>query len=165
MHLTSHHLNTVLALLLGITGTLAFHSSDAVGYPTAAISTGANPVLSAAGAHNTSDTATLFAAEETDVVVTDVVLTMSSDDNEYCMVSFVHSLQLSDGTKVGEFAVGMHSPASNQPTVESSLSASFESGIRLPAGDTLSLHTDLRYKAGCGDATVHYTVAGYRAQP
>jgi len=164
MKQTSHPLNIVLAMLLGIAGTVALTSTPAVGYPASAVSTGFSPIVSAAGRHNDTQTTLLLEATEHDVVITDVVLSMSSDNNDYCMVSFAHKLQLSDGTIIGELAAGMHSPAANQPNVDPTVSMRLQSGLRVPAGDSLTMQTDRRYKNGCGDATVHYTVSGYLAQ-
>ena len=72
---------------------------------------------------------------------------------------------LSDGTKLGELAVGMNNPSWSAGRLSPMATVQLSSGIRVPVGETLTLHMNRRYLTGCGDAQVHYIVSGYQAQP
>ena len=81
------------------------------------------------------------------------------------MSSFVGSFMLSGGGKLAELAVGMSNPTWGAGTQKPLAAIQLSSGIRIPAGDTLTLHMNRRYLTGCGNAQVHYIVSGYRASP
>ena len=151
-----------LMVAFGVGFYLSSHSATA--YPTTTIATGANPVVSEGGAFNDDGTQDLFTAYGgTDVIITDVVFSMSLDNTNTCLISFVGSFILSSGAKVGEMAVGMNNPSWGAGNLAPLSSAHLSSGIRIPAGETLTLHMNRRYKTGCGDAQVHYIISGYQA--
>ena len=145
---------------------LTLSSNSATAYPSTAISVGSNPVLSQGGAFNDDGTEDIFLAyNASDVVITDIVFSMSLDNTNSCLTSFVGSFMLSSGAKLAELAVGMNNPSWAAGRLSPLASVQLASGIRIPAGETLTLHMNRRYKTGCGDAQVHYIVSGYQAQP
>ena len=154
-------MNTGLALLLGVTGTLALTGSQAVGYPTGAVSVGVTPVVSQGGAFSDDGTAVLFSADEGfDVVVTDVVLTMGRTTWTSCRSTVTLSLS-SDGHYVGRFVLQADGNADRwdgSGTNQAQVSHSFTSGILVPSGDSLLLTAST-----C--EPVNYTLSGYYAQP
>ena len=129
---------TCLALALGF----SIASTPAVGYPTAAISYGANPLWATGGEVGPYSSVTVFTAPAAhDAVVTDIAI----DVDNYASVW----LKLSDGT-----VVGRHRILDSVGSVERSL----VSGINIPAGQSLQMEHDWGYP-------VYYSVSGYYAKP
>ncbi len=155
------NVSVLLALGLGVTLTLVLSPTDAVGYPSTAVSLGQNPVLAMAGEATDGSVVTLFSPDEgTDFVVTDVVLTMGRNTWTTCLSTITLSLS-SDGHYVGRFALqadGNNSSYNGSGTNQAQVSHSFTSGILVPSGDTLQLTAST-----C--ETVNYTLSGYYAQP
>ena len=120
-------------------------SSEAVGYPAgAAVSMGENPSWHAAGEISGSGEATLATAPiGQDVMVTDINLSTNYGTQ-------VVELVLGDGTLVGKYRV--------RSGTAGDVNRSMTTGIRVPAGATLSL----QYSSGY---SVFYNVTGYYAQP
>ena len=134
-------LGLIATLAVGLGFSLA--SSEAVGYPAgAAVSLGVNPVWSTGG--TPLATQVLASPVGTDLIITDFVVGGTSG---YHRVSFT----LSDGTIVGGFGAD-----SGEVT-----NVNFESGIRVPAGDTLTMSFISYYSRN----DFRYTVSGYYAQP
>ena len=132
-----------LFLITGLAVALGFSlaSTPAVGYPTAAISYGANPLWATGGEVGIGSTVTVFSAPAThDAVVTDIAI----DVDNYASVW----LKLSDGT-----VVGRHRILDSVGHVDRSL----VSGINIPAGQSLQMQHDWGYP-------VYYSVSGYYAQ-
>ena len=141
-------------------------SRSATAYPSNSVSLASNPIISEGGAFNDDGTEDLFTAyNSSDVIITDIIFSMSLDNTNSCLTSFVGSLILSSGAKLGELAVGMNNPSWGAGNLSPISSIQMASGIRIPAGETLTLHMNRRYKTGCGDAQVHYIVSGYQANP
>ena len=161
---------TALAIVIGMgmsfTFGLLFSPSPATGYPATTVNLGSNPIISQGGAFSNDGTVDLFTTyNNTDVVITDVIFSMSLDNTNGCLNSYVGSFILSNGTKVAELAVGSNNPNWASGNLSPYAPVQMSSGIRIPAGETLTLHMNQRYITGCGDAQVHYTVSGYQATP
>ncbi len=143
--------------------TLSLVSSDAVGYPAgAAVSLGANPIVSYGGAVITGATDTLFTApSDSDVIVTDVFLSADNTSNSCKTMQAIH-LRLDDGTELGRYTVGMDywGGSGHQP-----VHASYTSGIRVPAGRSLEAWSQDRFSYSCAGIQVDYAISGYLAQP
>lgn len=140
-------------LQLGLIATLAvglglsLSSSDAIGYPAAAsVSLGSNPIWSSGG---TPVEGSLVVATATggDLIITDIDVT-GTESNLY------HStFTLTDGTVVAEYrTINAH---------VGGLHRSFQSGIRVPEGDSLTLTFDSYYS----ESAFRYTLSGYIAKP
>ena len=159
-------LAVTIAMAMSFTIGMLLSSSPATGYPINTVGLGTNPVISEGGAFSADGTVDLFTGySSSDVVITDVVFSMSLDNTNGCLTSFVGSFILSNGNKLAELAVGMNNPAWQSGNLTPYAPLQMASGIRIPAGETLTLHMNRRYITGCGDAQVHYTVSGYQATP
>jgi hypothetical protein len=155
-------------LLYGLIGADVAHA-----YPGGpVVSSGSNPVVSTGGSVVGTSSASLFPIDASaDLVVTDVVLGVN-DTAVRCSTNFTVWFTLSDGTKLGQFTVGM----TRQPRggghdygawsyQEQVLTLSMRAGMRIPAADQLTIHTLRNYSEECTNAQVNYMVSGYRAQP
>jgi len=165
MQTSRFHTGLLVTLALGLGFSLA--SSRAIGYPAgAAVSTGSNPVLSAAGrlslGSSSSVTGLIGATADHDLVVTDIALGLAQTSNG-CEANGVAYLQDSSGTVYGAFMVANTTLSVSQP-IQSTFGA--QSGIRVPAGTTLDLVWEWTYR-DCGTSSYYmaYTVAGYLAEP
>jgi hypothetical protein len=160
----------IAALALGLGFTLS--SSNAIGYPAgAAVSLGSNPVASFAGEiDGTASTSLVSVPLGSDFIVTDISLNAKSLDND-CMDMIEARLS----TESADIAVYDMSTRYCYTSACSSnglkVNQALESGLRVPSGSTLSLHSNLYNSftyGGCWsgrDTTVKYTIAGYYAQP
>ncbi len=159
-------LHTLTAISLGIFATLAFHSSDAIGYPTSAVSIGSNPVVSVGGTIVGDVTHTLLEADTgADLIVTDVFFSVADSDAD-CTTSYIATLHLSDGTALGAASSGVGRNDGNGAGYQSFVAMTMSSGLRVPAGDSLHISTNRILASGCdGSPRMNYTVSGYRAQP
>jgi len=180
MSTTPFHLclTTGLALGLGAALTHAITPSIAGGYPAgAAVSYGANPVISSAGtvAVGSSETA-LTAPDDQDLVITDAILSVSSSEGS-CIGAVDFTLQLSDGTAVGHFTSDLTGYREAYDTsygygygytsgTDPTQAVHFGSGIRVPAGETVDVQITGR-AIRCSESSVsaRYTLSGYLAQP
>jgi hypothetical protein len=150
MHAHRFHLilTTGLAICLGAFGAVAILPTVAIGYPAgSAVSMGSNPIHSWGGITASADV--LTAPSEQDLVITDVTLTCNSTCDTRVQ------LQRSDGTSVGMFWVSGGYGSSYDSL---SIQQMFSSGLRIPAGQALSLISS-------SGAQVAYTLSGYQAQP
>ena len=155
---------------LGLMATLAvglgfsLSSSQAIGYPAgAAVSLGSNPVVSTGGGLEPwSSVEVLTAPADSDLVITDVLLGVTSSAY-YCRASFSVYLEDESGQVLGDFAL---SRGELDQTEATSLVSNFNSGIRVAAGSTMSIRVYSHYD-NCGSSywTVRYTASGYYAQP
>ena len=142
MQTSRFQLGLIATLAVGLGFSLS--SSEAVGYPAgAAVSLGANPVWSTGGTPATS--AVVASPVGEDLIITDFV--MGGSNTYWHRVEFT----LSDGTVVAGFS----STGVRPNTVN------FESGIRVPAGDTLTMS----FECYSGRGDFRYTLSGYHAQP
>ena len=150
MHTNRFHLivTTGLAICLGATGAMALLPTTAIGYPAgSAVSMGSNPVQSWGG--TTSSDVVLSAPSDQDLVITDVHLSC----NYMCETRV--ELQRSDSSMVGMFWIsGGYGSSYDSQSVEQM----FSSGLRIPAGQSLSLYSS-------SGSSVAYMFSGYQAQP
>ena len=161
---------------LGLMATLAMglgfslSSSDAVGYPTAGVvSLGINPVRSYAGAISRDSNLTLFSSAEQDFVVTDVSL-IAQSNNSYCMDKI--SIKLQSGSEtVAQYGLSTGYCYSSRCDLEDqSTIQTLSAGIRIPAGQGLSIHSstfDTYTYSGCSAGRLvetAYTISGYFTQ-
>jgi hypothetical protein len=158
-------MKTISLALLLLTSLVA---TPAHAYPAGvAISTGTNPVRSAAGRLElgTTGTATdvIAAPADQDLVLTDISLglTFRSSANYY---SGYAELEGSDGVLYGVYTLAGGRLYDGAPSGSTQFSG--VSGIRIPAGVSITLNWVFAY-ASTGEANYHftYTLAGYLAQP
>ena len=161
----------ILTMLLGSSLTyIAIHQKADASLPTPSIGFAANPVVSAGGSVTSGQSIIVFTApSDQDIIVTDLNITSYSTMS--CKRNHHTRLTLGSGTTIGAFET--HSSISRGSYSSSAgLSAqhALSSGIRIPAGDTLSISTDeTGYDgASCGTYTnygVRYMLSGHYAQP
>lgn len=160
----------IAALALGLGFTLS--SSDAIGYPAgAAVSYGSNPVASFAGEiSGTGSTSLVAIPSGTDFIVTDISLNAKSLDND-CM-DMIETKLSTDSTDIAVYDMSTrYCYGSNCYSDGLKVNQTLQSGLRVPAGSTLTLNSNLYNSftySGCSsgrDTTVKYTIAGYYAQP
>lgn len=137
--------------------------------PGASIGYGQNPLVSIGGSAYDGETKVLFTAPaDQDIIVKDLILTSFS--NMTCKRSHKSELILGSGAVLGQFETvtpnysGTHGSSSGM-----AIQHSFASGIRVPAGDTLTfVVTEFgNYGSSCtsnGNYGVRYMVSGYHAQ-
>jgi hypothetical protein len=138
-------------------------SLAASAYPAgAAVSTGSNPVFSAAGNFGLDSSAEVITAPaEHDLVVTDVIVSVTAP---VCRLSAAISLELAGSSEqLAAFALNL--PYVHNDTGLHSLH--FESGLRIPQGQVLHISMPTRVYTECSTSSyrVYYTVSGYAAQP
>ena len=152
-------LGAALALLVG--------SSDAIGYPSGpVVSMGSNPVATYAGVLNQGATEALMSApSDQDFIITDIV--MGVGDTTYTCRSQIRISLSTPGGSLGEFVLGTTSDPRGWGTTEKQLVASLQTGLRVGAGDSLSISTERRYESGCNSAgpILSYVLSGYYASP
>jgi hypothetical protein len=142
MQTSRFQIGLIAALAVGLGFSLA--SSSAVGYPAgAAVSMGSNPLWSVGG--TPTSTETLTAPADQDMIITDVHF--ANTDGHWLRLE----MHLSGSTVAAFISDG----TTDRPSV------SLQSGIRVPAGDTLSMG----FAGYHGLSTSRYTVSGYYAQP
>ncbi len=178
MQTSRFQLGLIATLAVGLGFSLA--SSEAVGYPAGAVSLGSNPVVSSGVTIDAnSSTPVISAGGGQDLVVTDLVLSISSNSSA-CWGYVRATFTVDGGDPVGTFSLGVPGfghgvegggysawgeARTNSPTI---VPIHLGSGIRVEAGKTLNLSGDTRaMSAGCGSSNVHLdaTVSGYYAQP
>jgi hypothetical protein len=165
-------LTTALSIGLGATLAALFSSGTAIGYPTAAISTGSNPIHSSGGtvaisASPDSPAAVTLATapSDQDLILTDLVVTGTSDTSD-CSERWPVTLQ-AGGEVLGQYTAGIGS--ANDYSFPDSLTLHLVSGIRVPAGESLqmTIYRDT-WGGSCSwsrTATSRWGLSGYYAQP
>jgi len=145
MQTSSFQLGLIATLAVGLGFSVA--SSEAVGYPAgAAVSMGSNPVWSTGG-QMVDGSQIVATAESGDLIITDISL--GSDDNGGWRASF----SLSDGALVAAFR--------GYNLYTSHMNRTFESGVRVPQGEDLTLV----WSSSGSPSNYVYTLSGYYAQP
>ena len=159
---------------LGLIATLAvgfgfsLSSADAVGYPAGpAVSFGSNPVVSTGGIlSGPESTSAMVAPDDADLIVTGVVLSAS---NPYSYCTGNYSVIFNVGSTVlARFVVGLSRPGhSSYSSYEPVSVINLPSGIRVPAGESLTVTTVPNNYESCHDNKIYveYTLSGYHAQP
>jgi hypothetical protein len=146
MQTSRFQLGLIATLAIGLGFSLS--SSDAIGYPAGgAVSLGTNPVWSTGGTP-IEGSVVVATATDGDLVITDFDVTGETSS------WFRVALRLTDGTVVADYA--MTDAHSN-----GGLHRGYESGIRVPQGDSLTLDFDSYYS----ESSFRYTLTGYTAQP
>ncbi len=102
------------------------------------------------------------------LVITDVHLSLGDDDSAWDRRTRwrteVQSYGSSGTTTLASFA--LRQGKVNEPTPGNIISATFESGLPVPAGNTLKFYANLRGIDDCTAAAerIYYTLSGYFAQ-
>ena len=145
MQTSRFQLGLIATLAVGLGFSLA--SSDAVGYPSTAVSMGTNPLWSKGGTSSDVSLVIVTAPDDRDMVLTDLSLSTSYDYDTKA------------GLDVGEEAAGRWTVSGKDGEAYSATTfgMSMTSGIRVPAGQTLSLTTQ--------GQPIDYFLSGYYAQP
>ena len=121
-----------------------------------------NPIWSQGGVLNGN---IIAAPSGQDMIVTDLHLTLYSADIADCW--FNKHLQLSTpslGT-IAEYSLHWWHNYGGGEDETGSFQASFRSGLRIPAGETLSANVTTALEDSCSTHDVRYTIAGYYAHP
>ena len=163
---TSHthlFLITALSICLGF----ALSSSTAIGYPAgAAVSTGTNPIRSAAGSMDLFSTETNYdviaAPVAHDLIITDVVAGLNQN-SDYCDGNGVMRLETSTGDVYAQIPVYMGHMDNSVPGVTTVQAVS---GLRIPAGTSLNVQWEWFYhQCGTSSYKLRYNISGYLSQP
>ena len=171
MQTSRFELGLMVSLALGLGFTLS--SATAIGYPAGpSVSFSANPIVATGGTTFDAESKPLFTAPaDQDLIVTDLVLTSTS--HMQCKKGHLSELTLGSGAVLGQFETSS-STARRYYEYDSSAGVSiqhnFGSGLRIPAGDSLTMNVTETSSHGdsCSPTTsygVRYSVSGYFAQP
>jgi len=164
MQTSRFQLGLVATLAVGLGFSLS--SSQAIGYPAgAAVSYGANPILSVGGrvAGFSGHAEPISAPADHILVLTDVVLTGAATSYD-CRGQILVELSRSDtGATIGQFTLDVRTHNYSTTGV---VDSHFSSGIAIPPGVALEIDTSLNYRV-CDETLYHvdYTLSGYYAQP
>ena len=162
-------LSTAITLCLGMSLMYIYTHQKAVALPTSSDGYGQNPLVSIGGTAYSGETKLLFTApSDQDIIVTDLVL--SSYSPMTCKRNHKSEIILSSGGILGQFET--HSSISRGSYSSSgglSIQHAFSSGLRIPAGDSLTIVvTETGVDGGgCGGSSsygVRYMFSGYHAQ-
>lgn len=146
MQTSRFQLGLIATLAMGLGFSMA--SSTAVGYPAgAAVSMGTNPLWSKGGTSVEFTAVIATAPEDRDMVLTDLSLSTHHDYDTKAGIDV-------DGEAAGRWTV---SGKDGEAYSATTFGLSMTSGIRVPAGQTLSLTTE--------GQPIDYFMAGYYAQP
>ena len=145
------------------------YTKQANAVPTLSVGYGQNPFVSIGGTAYHSETKTLFTApNDQDIIVTDIVL--SSYSGMTCKRNHKSELILASGAVLGQFeAHSAISRGSYSSSAGLAISHQLSSGLRIPAGDSLTfVVTETGSDGGsCGSSTsygVRYMFSGHYAQ-
>jgi hypothetical protein len=141
MQTSRFQLGLIATLAVGLGFSLSL--SDAIGYPASAVSLATNPVWSVGG--TPSSTEILTAPADQDMIITDVHF--ANTDSHWIRVEMALA-----GDTVAAFT---------SDSATDRLPVALQSGIRVPAGETLTIG----FAAYYGLSSVRYTISGYYAQP
>ena len=133
-----------------------------------AVSLGSNPIRSTAGIIDLGVTSlaagVIEAPAEQDLVLTDVMLGISTENDDARISGFV-TLQGSDGTDYGVYVLQVGRIYDNG-SAGGSRQYVGSTGVRIPAGVSVSLAWASAYSShGSNRHSVAYTLSGYLAQP
>jgi hypothetical protein len=170
MQTSRFQLGLIATLAMGLGFTLS--SPPASGYPAgAAVSYGANPLVSAGGSIvNGGSEVVVTAPSDQALVLTDLLLTSYSDMP--CKRVHRTVMESSSGAVMGEFETSS-AYAIKYYDYDSSagqmVSHRFSSGLSVPAGESVTLTvTQTGSYGGCDSSSsygVRYSVSGYYTQP
>ena len=166
MQTSRFQLGLIATLAVGLGFSLA--SSQAIGYPAGAvISTGYNPVFSAAGELvGPSSESLVIVPDSQALIITDVILS-SGDGSTNCLSNTI--VRITDdisGVEYGRFSIGITNDTQSFGNYDPQLVATLKSGIRIPSGSMVRIEANPRYQHYCDGAAfnVDYTLGGYYAQ-
>jgi len=148
---------------------LAFAPAQSLGHPSGlAVSLGSNPIRSTAGIIDlgvtTLASAVIAAPADQDLVLTDVMLGISTENDDARVSGFV-TLQGSDGTDYGVYVLQIGRIYDNG-SAGGSRQYVGSTGVRIPAGVSVSLNwTSALSSHGLHRHSIAYTLSGYLAQP
>ena len=157
-------IRVILSLLFCVLTTTAFTTAHA--YPGAAVSTGSNPVRSMAGVQDFAGgfyrADVIAAPADQDLILTDIILGCVSE-NDDARYSVMVRLLGSDGVAYGAYAL---QSGRIYATTSGSTNMAGPTGIRIPAGVSISIQWTFGYKSHLDWAySGTYTLSGYLAQP
>jgi len=159
MQQTSHSTLTVaLAVGFGAALVASLSPTTAIGYPTTAVSTGTNPVVSAGGEVGYSSTSTVFETYDERLIITDVVLTMYGNYAGSSPCTNRVTID-SGGRELARFHLvsdTYHNYDYLQPT---QVSHTYSSGLPVEPGAVIGI---TNHDEHC---KVAYSLSGYLAQP
>lgn len=133
-----------------------------------AVSLGSNPIRSTAGVIDlgvtTSAAAVIEAPVDQDLVLTDITLGVSTENDDARVSGFVY-VSGSDGVDYGVYVLQL-GRIYDDGSSGGSRQYLGASGIRIPAGVSISLNWTTAYTShGLSRHSIAYTLAGYLAQP
>lgn len=175
--MNSHFLHTGVAIGLGACLMALISQPNAnANLPMMGMGYAQNPVTSIGGtAYDGENKLLLTAPSNFDIVITDVILT--STTNSTCNRSHKSEFILGSGAVLGQFETNASGVIVDNGTWGSSspgtdIQHAFASGVRIPAGDTISLMvtetSNYYYNGSCAASTGHgvrYMVSGYFVKP
>ncbi len=157
----------LLAALSVVLG-LSLSSPQAIGYPSGpAVSYGANPVRSATGhwdlsSATTTESDVISAPADQDLVLTEVVIGVVQNSNS-CFSTGRFQLKLDSGETLANLPITTTTLSSGQ---NHPVHLSFDSGLRVPAGMSVSAQWDfVMHSCGMTQYDLDYVVSGYLATP
>lgn len=170
-------LQTAVAIGLGMSLMAFFVQPNAnANLPMTGMGFGQNPITSIGGtAYDGENKLLLQAPSNYDIVVTDIILTSTS--NQMCNRTHKSELHLGSGAVLGQFETGSTGVIVDNGTWGTNSSGTnvqhaFSSGIRIPAGDTMTFlvteTTNYTYNGTCSNPTmygVRYMVSGVYVTP
>jgi len=153
MQTSRFQLGLIATLALGLGFSLA--SSDAVGYPASAISSGSNPIVSATGSLSSSPAEAFASAAEQVLILTDVIVSARRNASSGCGTAEERHMVLKTGSGEQLALFGLRNSSSSVDEFH------YASGIPVPAGESVEV-----YYTGCsGGLFMDYSLSGYYAQP
>lgn len=163
MQTSRFQLGLIAALAIGLGYT--FSSTQAIGYPAgAAVSMGGNPVLSFGGTRNAAGIDSIGPApSDQDLVITDINLSGNGVHSTYYACRWTVSLESETGATLGVFKTWSQVNYTSYTIGGGNISAQLQSGVRVPAGESLNLVVD--QDSGGSSCSLAYTLSGYYAQP
>ncbi len=155
----SSHSTLTVALAVGFGAALvtSLTSSPAIGYPTTAVSTASNPVVSVGGEAGPESTSTVFGTHDERLIITDVVITMYGQNGTSICTNRV-SID-SDGEELARYHLVSDTHSANyylRPTI---VSHTYSSGLPVEPGKLIGITNH------DGPCSVAYSLSGYLAQP
>jgi hypothetical protein len=156
----SSHSTLTVALAVGFGAALvaSLTPNTAIGYPTSAVATGTNPVVSAGGEVGYLSTSTVFEPYDERLIITDVVLTMFG--NHSTTQPCLNRVSIdSEGRELARFHLVSDTYQNADYLQPTQVSHSYSSGLPVEPGATIGI---TNHDEHC---KVAYSVSGYLASP
>ena len=168
---------TCVTIALGMAVMVIINQPNAhANLPIMSMGYGQNPISSIGGtAYDGEDKLLMTAPNNYDLIITDVVLTSTTNVN--CMRTHKSEFHLGSGPVLGQFETSSTGIVVDTGTWGTSndggkIQHSFTSGLRIPAGDSLyfgvTQTSSYTYNGSCAASTSHgmrYMVSGYYVSP